>query len=365
MKLFFDARYIRTDFHDGISRYTHELAHALAQETASTKDVEITYIICNDRQRSFLSRDTQCVMLHPTTSWKEPFCALLLNKYRPDVVASPLQTMGSFGRKFKLILNQQDLTYYKYANTPSQLSWWVKILWRLYHLTYWPGRWTLNRADMVATVSDTSKKEIEAAKLTKRPIIVVPNAARDLSAYLDSPITQKIEPPKNLVYMGSFIPYKNVETLISLLSLLPDFRLHLLSRISPERKTQLLDAAPKAANITFHGGVSDQAYAKLLADNAIMVNASQSEGFNLNLAEALKAGTPCVVSDIPVHHEVAGEGALFADPNSPDDFANKIRSLDDITSRQKLVHAGQVHIDTFSWQKSANILLNAAKQLSK
>ena len=33
MRLFFDARYIRTDFHDGISRYTTELGNALAAIT--------------------------------------------------------------------------------------------------------------------------------------------------------------------------------------------------------------------------------------------------------------------------------------------------------------------------------------------
>src|SRR5690606_21693348 len=117
---------------------------------------------------------------------------------------------------------------------------------------------------------------------TKRPIVVVPNAARDLSELLTSP--PRVEgTPKNLVYMGAFIPYKNVECLIRAMEFLPGRTLHLLSRIKPERKAQLRKLIPEGANVVFHGGVSDEEYAELLADNAIMVSASKSEGFGLPL----------------------------------------------------------------------------------
>ena len=205
----------------------------------------VTFLICDKKQLEFLPVDSQYLLLHPPTSWKEPFTALILNKHHPDVVTSPLQTMGSFGRKFKLILNQQDMTYYNFAAPPPQFSWPVRLGWWLYHRTYWPGRWTLNAADMVATVSETSKKEIEKTKLTKREIVVVPNAARDLSAYLDGPVQQSETVPKNLIYMGAFIPYKNVETLIASLEYLPGRTLHLLSRISDERKAELEQRVPK------------------------------------------------------------------------------------------------------------------------
>lgn len=359
MKFFFDTRYIRTDFHDGISRYTHELALALYKLKPET-----TFIIADEKQRDFLPAGANTVTIHPVTSWKEPFTALVLNKIHPDVVATPLQTMGSLGRKFKLILNQQDMTYYKHADTPDKFAPHIRVLWWLYHLTYWPGRWTLNAADMVATVSETSKREIEAAHLTKRPIIVVPNAARDLSMYLDTPVKLAAAAPKNLVYMGAFTPYKNVETLINALQFLPGRTLHLCSRISSERKKELEKLIPQnTAKVVFHDGVSDKTYAKLLADDAIMVSASKSEGYGLPLAEALKLGVPCVVSDIPPFHEVAGQGALFANPTDPNDFADKISALDSRAARQRLTSIGKAHIDSFSWHASATELLTAAQAL--
>ena len=192
----------------------------------------------------------------------------------------------------------------------------------------------------------------------------MPNAARDLSEFLDRPVGQGEKAPRNLVYMGAFIPYKNAETLIkSLAFLTPKRTLHLLSRISPARKAQLMRLIPEGAKVIFHGGVSDDEYAKLLADDAIMVSASKAEGYGLPLAEALKLGVPAVVSDMEIFREVAGDGALYADPDSPQDFAAKIASLDSQKHREQLVSTGQKHIAKYSWDDSAKTLLDALDSL--
>jgi glycosyltransferase involved in cell wall biosynthesis len=356
MKILFDARYIHTDFHDGISRYTTELGNALARQTA------VTFIISDKAQLKFLPSGADFVMLHPVTSWKEPLSSLWLNKFHPDWVVSPLQTIGSAGRKFKMVLNQQDMTYYRHSSPPPQFSKAVRAAWRLYHATYIPGRITLAGADLVATVSETSKKEIIEANLTKKPIVVVPNAPPDLSEFLASP-PYVINKPKNLVYMGAFIPYKNAETLIQAMEWLPDKTLHLLSRIKPERKAELKRMIPEGAKVVFHGGVSDEEYARLLADNAIMVSASKSEGFGLPLVEAQQLGVACVVSDLEVFHEVGGNAALYADPSDPQNFAAKIASLDDKTLRDELIKKGKKQASKYSWDNSAKALLEAMRRV--
>lgn len=359
MRLFFDARFIRTDFHDGISRYTTELGNALARQTA------VTFIVSDKAQLKFLPENAEYIELHPVTSWREPLSSLWLNKHRPDVVVSPLQTIGTVGRQFKMVLTLHDLIYYKHRTPPPQYNIGLRLLWRLYHLSYVPQRFTLNGADIVATVSETSKTEILEAHLTKRPVIVVPNAARDLSEFLPRPVTQGESAPRNLVYMGAFIPYKNAETLVkSLAFLTPKRTLHLLSRLSPARKAQLMRLIPDGAEVVFHGGVSDEQYAKLLADNAIMVSASKAEGYGLPLAEAMKLGVPAVVSDMEIFREVGGNGAVYADPDSPQDFAAKIASLDNKNHREQLVAAGQKHIAKYSWDDSAKILLDTVRNIS-
>jgi glycosyltransferase involved in cell wall biosynthesis len=355
MNFLFDARYIRTDFHDGISRYSTELATAVAKITP------VTFIICDPAQAKFLPAGAKTIHIHGPTSSREPFTARILNRYHPDVVFSPMQTMGSAGRTFKLILTLHDMIYYRHRTPPRNLSAIIRLGWRAYHLTYTPQRLALNGADVVATVSETSKHDFERTRLTKRPVIVVPNAPQKLAQYLQKPITTKR--PRNLVYMGSFMPYKNVETLLRGMEFLPNYTLHLLSRIAPKRQQQLRAHIPTGANVVFHGGVSDEEYAHLLANNAIMVSASLDEGYGLPLAEALELGVPAVVSNLPIFHEVAGEGARYFAPTNPRDFAETVLSLEQTSERTALTKKGQVHIARYSWDTSAHILVRAIKEL--
>lgn len=360
MKLFFDARYIRTDYHDGISRYSYELAHALA------KLHDVTFVVSSDEQAAMLPEGSEAIKIHDVDSWKEPFTSMVLNKYGPDVVFSPMQTMGSFGRRFKLILTLHDMIYYIHRLPPPGAKGIVRPLWRLFHLTYWPQRFVLNAADSTATVSETSREEIAHAKLTKRPLIVVSNAARDLSPLLEQPVSQSEQPPKNLVFMGTLIPYKNAETLIEMMRYLPGRTLHLCSKVSPARKEELQKLIPSDADVVFYNGVSDEQYAALLASDAIMVSASRAEGFGLPLAEALKLGVPCVVSDRPFFREIAGdESAVYADPNDAENFARGVQSLNDLGERTRRIKAGVTSVDRFSWDASATVLLEACKKLVK
>ena len=356
MKLFFDARYIRTDFHDGISRYSAELGRHLAALTP------VTFLISDPSQQAFLPPNAHIIQIHDTTSPLEPLTALILNRYRPDVVFSPMQTMGTVGRKYKVILTLHDMIYYRHRTPPHALSTPLKLGWRAYHTTYVPQRVVLNRADMIATVSQTSRDDIVNARLTKRPVIVTPNASQDLAEYLDTRPTIK-KSPKNLVYMGSFMRYKNVEALIAGMEYLPGRTLHLLSRIHPKRRAQLQKCIKPGVNVVFHGGVTDEEYARILADDAILVSASRDEGYGMPLAEALTLGVPAVVSDLAIHREVAGDGALYFGPNMPREFADRVLELDDLAVAKQLVRRGTAHITQFSWEKSARILLDAIQQL--
>jgi glycosyltransferase involved in cell wall biosynthesis len=357
MKLFFDARYIRTDFHDGISRYSAELGAALAKLTP------VTFLICDKAQLKLLPQNSSSILIHNPTSLKEPLTALILNKHRPDVVFSPMQTMGSFGRKFKLILTLHDMIYYRHRTPPQQLNPIIRAMWWLYHASYIPQRITLNSANAVATVSQTSKNDILKAKLTKRPVIVTYNAPQKLRNFLDRDVVVKTQ-PTNLIYMGSFMPYKNAEVLIGGMKSLPEYTLHLLSRISPKREAQLKKIIPRGAKIVFYHGVTDKEYAELLADNALLVSASLDEGYGLPIAEAFTLGVPAVISDMPIFHEVAGEGALYFDPTNPAEFANKVKSISSLSAYQALSKASIAYIQKFSWEKSAKILLKSIQQIT-
>ena len=110
--------------------------------------------------------------------------------------------------------------------------------------------------------------------------------------------------------MGSFMPYKNVETLALALHVLPGYRLHLLSKIGQADRRRLLELAPPGA-LMVHNGVTDAEYAELLEQAFALVHASLDEGFGIPLIEAMAAGTPIVVSDIPIFREVGADAAGY------------------------------------------------------
>ncbi len=362
MRLLFDARYIRWDFHDGISRYSAELAAAVFA-AAPARGVQVAFLIFDERQRALLPEGAVVKMIHAPTSWREPFTALRLNALKPDVVFSPMQTIGSFGRRYKLILTLHDTIYYRHRTPPRDLPAAVRLGWRVFHLSYVPQRVTLNAADIVATVSETSKAQFAAVRLTKRPVVVVPNAPQRLADLLPSGFSAA-PGAQNLVYMGSFMPYKNVETLVRAMRWLPGRTLHLLSRITPERRAELEALAP-SSSVVFHDGVSDAAYAAALADEAVLVTTSLDEGYGLPLAEAVEMGVPAVVSDLEIFHEVAGGGALYVPGTDPEAVASAVRSLDDAATRDAIVAAGTAHISRFTWERSAAILLDEVEALAR
>lgn len=363
MRLLFDARYIRTDFHDGISRYSAELAAAVAA-LAPERDVEIAYLIHDEAQRAFLPDGARALRIHAPTAVREPLTALVLNGYRPDAVFSPMQTIGTLGRRFGLILTLHDTIYYRHRTPPRNLPWYVRVGWRLFHLSYVPQRLTLNAADIVATVSETSAAEFARVRLTTRPVVVIPNAPQRLAELLPDGVG--VEPgAENLVYMGSFMGYKNVETLIRAMAELPGRTLHLLSRISDERRAELERLADgRGGTVHFHNGVTDAEYAALLADRAVLVSASLDEGYGLPVAEALALGVPAVVTDMPIFREVAGDGALYAPGTDAAAFAAAVRELDDPVRRDAVIAAGTDHIARFSWERSANVLLDAVTRVA-
>lgn len=350
MKVFFDARWTRVDHPDGISRYSAGLLDAFA------KLHKVTMIICDERQLKLLPSGIPYVLLSSPFSIKELHLSKVLNRLGADVVISPMQIIGGGKRRYKLILTLHDLIYYRHRTPPRFLPMPVRATWRLFHLSYWPQRKLLNRADYILTISQTSKEQIEKHHLTNKPIAIIPNAPTEISKN-----RTKTALNKDLIYVGSFMPYKNVELLISAMANLPDYKLHLVSPITPKRKAELTKLATNPKQIVFHDGLSDEKYHQLLASSTALVSASKDEGFGLPLIEAMNQGIPVICNDIPIFHEVANKAGLFFD--SADTFATAVRQLQQPKTRSNLVTKAKKQAKNYSWQKSATSLLNVVKNL--
>ena len=197
MRIVVDCRYVRFPRHDGISRFTAGIVDALRPLLGEGESLEL--LISDERQLAMLPEGIPWHRVSGPTSAREPFVARQVNRLEPDVVFSPMQTMGTLGRRYPLVITLHDLIYYAHPTPPRDLPWPVRLGWRLYHRAWWPQRLLLNRADAVVTVSETTRALMLDHRLTRRAITVVPNAAERPAG-----VEPRIRPEGiELLYMGS------------------------------------------------------------------------------------------------------------------------------------------------------------------
>lgn len=351
MKILFDCRYTRIGRHDGISRYTAGLVTALATLHP------VTMMVSDERQLSMLP-DLPWVLGPSPTAITEPAASLIINRFGADVVFTPMQTLGPWGRKFRLVNTVHDLIYYTNRTPPRSLPWPIRLGWRLYHLTWAPQRMLLRSADENVAVSETTRQLMLRNNLTPHPVTIVADA-------VETPDRVRATPPveRSLVYMGSFMPYKNVQLLARAMQLLPEYHLHLLSRVDAADRAELERLAP-AGSLTFHNGVTDERYHELLAVSTALVTASRAEGFGLPLVEAMAVGTPVIVSDIPVFREIGGDAAVYFDPTSAESFAAGVRGLEQPGRWDELSQRSVARAAHYSWDTSARALLEVLERVT-
>lgn len=349
MRVAVDCRYVRLERHDGISRFTASIVGELAER------LDVVMLVSDTRQLAMLP-DLPHRLIRSPTSVLEPLVARQVNRTGSEIVFSPLQTMGSAGRRYRLVLTVHDLIYYAHPTPPRDLPAFVRVLWRLYHLAWWPQRRLLNRADGVVVVSETTRALVERHRLTTRPVAVVPNAADAAPASLTETVAHR-EPPreKRLVYTGSFMPYKDVDTLVGALALLPEHRLTLISRVTDAERARLA-ALPGGDRIDFANGASDEEYRSALLAATALVTASRDEGFGIPVVEAMALGTPVVATDIPIFREISGGAALLAPAGDARAFAARIRELDDAGRWREASAAALERSRSYDWGRSADAL---------
>ncbi len=91
---------------------------------------------------------------------------------------------------------------------------------------------------------------------------------------------------------------------------------------------------------------------------------SRYEGFGIPLLQAMGCHLPIAASSIPVFKEIAGEAALFFDPNNIRSISSAInRIITDDKLRKELIAEGNSRIKKFSWEKCAKETLDLINKL--
>jgi alpha-1,3-rhamnosyl/mannosyltransferase len=96
-----------------------------------------------------------------------------------------------------------------------------------------------------------------------------------------------------------------------------------------------------------------------------LIFASLYEGFGIPILEAFACGTAVITSNISSIPEVAGDAALYVDPFSAESIAGaiiKISSNEQL--REKLITAGRERNKLFTWQKTAQKVVEVYSKLA-
>jgi glycosyltransferase involved in cell wall biosynthesis len=103
-------------------------------------------------------------------------------------------------------------------------------------------------------------------------------------------------------------------------------------------------------------GASDEMLLKVYEASAVLLAASEGEGFGLPLVEAAQHGLPIIARDLPVFREVAGDHAFYSRGLAANDLASAISAWLDLWQRG--LAPASAGMPWLTWAESAGQLLD-------
>jgi glycosyltransferase involved in cell wall biosynthesis len=238
----------------------------------------------------------------------------------------------------------------------------------------------VKRADRIVTVSEHSKKDIvECLAVDPGRVVVIQEAADEAFRPVDderklSSIRERFGLTERFIFtVGSIHTRRNLTRLIEACARAGrDFGIDPMLLIvgTPAPFSPPVDIGGTAERCGIRKEVINVPYVSeeelLLLYNACGLFAYPSlyEGFGLPVIEAMACGTPVACSNTTSIPEVAGQVAIYFDPESVEEMADAIgRGLTDETLRKELARKGRERASIFSWRRAAEETLAVFNQV--
>lgn len=225
------------------------------------------------------------------------------------------------------------------------------------------SRHTLAFADTIICVSKDTKYQLDKLINAPKKTIVIYNVIHDSVSETfparETSFLPEINKPYFL-YVGGYDPRKNVIPMIDAFFAAnhgQKFKLVLVGKSYLESGISGLRIVD--TNLVYTGFIDKKTLGSLYKNCFAFVNFSEAEGFNLPLLEAAAAGAVIGTSDIPVHREVLGNAAIFADPKKPDSLMKIFTELMNMNGKERgvFVKSARAEATKFNWRTEINKLL--------
>ncbi len=336
-------------------------------------DKDNEYLLYTDSQDLYQTKNKNALVIRiDEKSWKWHFAVLKdIKKRTPDIFFAPTSyIIPAFSPKWlKTVITVHDLVSFMF---PSTHSFKATVIERF------TLKSAMRKASSVLVVSENTKKDLlKRFKYKEENIHITPCAASDI--FKNTPKKKEIEElreklglPENFILgVGTLEPRKNFETLIKSFVVIkrkhPDFKLVLVGKKGWKFKKigQTITNYGLKDDVIFTGYLDDSDLHKIYSSAKVFVFPSLYEGFGIPPLEAMASGCPVVSSNLASLPEVIGEAGILVDPRNSLKIAEAVSGLiTNESAREMFITRGKEQAERFSWEKSAQVVLDTFQQIS-
>ena len=219
---------------------------------------------------------------------------------------------------------------------------WVMRALKTWFLLLWPSK----SCDAIIVVSDTTKQDIlSRCSYPEQQIHVIPSL-------ISSHFHERKEAPSKTTHQILHIGTAANKNLGGHIAALDGTGLHLTIIGEPrEADRHRLETADLSFDI--RTGLSEEGMQAVYAESTVLLFCSHLEGFGMPIVEAQTIGVPVITSQHDPMHQVAGDGALFCDPNDPVSIREQVLKLiQDEPLRNTLIEKGKTNARRFNPQQA-------------
>jgi len=368
-KIGLDARFALGE-RRGIGNYSLELFRAM-----SDQDHGFDFVFYSDREDSegLLANipNSRLRVLRPGLYplWEQFILPFALDQDRIDLFHAVGNTAPIFlPKRTKLVITLCDVMFLKDAATLPISSSWYQRVGRIYRRLVVPS--AARKANHLLTISEYSRNDICASlpnilpEKTSVTLLGLPssfNNDRQDSSSMASP-----EKSPYLLHLGGLDPRKNTTFVVrgfldlKRRGLLKENLIILGLRTLAPLGLNQQELTEAAEWIRLPGFVPDRTIPRYYRHATAFLFPSLCEGFGIPLLEAMACGTPIITSNISSLPEIAGDAAIFINPNQTEELKQAILKISQSNDIQfKLRDAGFERLSFFEWEKTASQTMGA------